>query len=70
VWEWIRTLENPRLAGKSVFYSVPRCGGGIVILISKSMDTGFAPGTVLTGNHLGRLLVKIFLPQRMDKPPL
>ena len=64
---WI--LDDP-LAGKLVAFFPARCGGGIIITISRRKDTGFVGDINLTGDRHGKSLVKTSSLSRMAKLPL
>jgi hypothetical protein len=57
------------LAGKLVAFSPARCGGGIVITISRRKDTGFVIDINPTGERRGKSLVRTSSLSRMDKLP-
>ena len=61
-------LDSP-LAGKLVAFSPARCGGGIVITVSRRKDTGFVIDINPTGERRGKNLVKTSSLSRMAKLP-
>jgi hypothetical protein len=61
-----KQMQVPQiLVGKSATSFPTKCGGEIIILISRHMDTCYGLGIILTGNHLqvGRGRIRITTPR-------